>query len=32
MGLFTKDKKDNSTEVDTVDTYDIDPELSLIHI
>ena len=26
MGLFTKDKKDNSTEVDTVDTYDIDPE------
>ena len=26
MGFFTKDKKDNSTEVDTVDTYDIDPE------
>ena len=26
MGLFTKDKKDNSAEVDTVDTYDIDPE------
>ena len=26
MGLFTKDKKDHSTEVDTVDTYDIDPE------
>ncbi|MFW0176266.1 hypothetical protein QP934_001425 [Corynebacterium sp. MSK122] len=26
MGFFTKDKKDNSTEVDSVDTYDIDPE------
>ena len=26
MGFFTKDKKDNSAEVDTVDTYDIDPE------
>ena len=26
MGFFTKDKKDNSAEVDTIDTYDIDPE------
>ena len=26
MGFFTKDKKDNSAEVDTVDTYDIDLE------
>ena len=26
MGLFTKDKKNNSTKVETLDTYDIDPE------